>query len=155
MRLTRSLKKGGKVDVCQVWLPALSHGEEIAEQPVEASDLLQDRLQRCCPASVIASRQGVFSFEPHRRNRVADFMSEAGGKPANSGQPLGSTGAPALVRETRSRGVQGIHQPIQFALAGSRQCRKFGRVRIAAGQLSFQANELARPQIKDARKPDG
>ena len=105
MRLTCSLEKGGKVDLLQVRLPALCHGKEITQQPVETSDLLQDRLQRRCPASIIASRKGVFRFEAHRCNGVADFMSETGCEPANSRQPLGSAGATALVRETRLGGV--------------------------------------------------
>lgn len=64
-------------------------------------------------------------------------MSEAGG------QPLGSAGAAALVRETRARGVQRVHKAIQFALAGPRQRWNVGCARIAASQSRFQVNELA------------
>ena len=120
-----SFEKRGKVVFCELWLPPLGHGQEIASSPSSRPDLLQDRLQRRYPPSS-SCRQGVFRFEPHRGNRVADFMGKARCEPANRGQPLGGAGAAALIGKARAGGVQCIHEPIQFALAGALQARKIG-----------------------------
>ena len=103
----------------------------------------------------IVDRQGVFRFQPHRGDRVADFVGEPGRQPADGRQALRRAGASAFIRKTRAGGVERMDKTIEFALAGARQSRQVGALRIVHCQRRFKPNELARPAVEDTSKPHG
>ena len=94
-------------------------------------------------AAIIRSRQGIFSFQAHRRNGITDFVGEAGRPAANRGQPFGGGCAPSRLGETYTGRIQCLYQAVKFALSGQLQSRQIGLAAIAIDQRSLQARKLA------------
>ena len=117
-------QEGGEVDFCELDIASLRHGQEIAQQAVETSDLLQNGLHRGRPSVLVVDRERVFRLQSHRGDRVADFVCKAGCHPADGGQPLGRAGAAAFVRKARAGRVQRVDETIEFPLSGGLQSRQ-------------------------------
>ena len=97
MCIRSSFEKGNKVIFSELGLPPLGHAQEVAQQPIEPCDLLQNGLQGDHSPVFIVHRQGVFRFQPHRSDRVADFVGEPGRQPAHGRQALRGAGATAFI----------------------------------------------------------
>src|SRR5205823_5276101 len=139
MRLGRLFEKAAEIGFCRLRLAALRHGQKVAQQSVKSTDLLQDRLQRGCSTVFVTRGNGVFSFQPHGRDGIADFMRDARRQSADGGKPLGGAGAAALLADTLAGGVERVHQPVELALPRERQ----GREIVSAGRKRcFQPREL-------------
>jgi hypothetical protein len=122
-----------------------------AQQRIQPADLLQYRFKCLRLPQVISAGKRIFGFQPHSRNRVADFMGEAGSKPPHGGQALGCGGALALTRKRLARVVQCVYQTIEFLLARPGQGRKVGRAALVVLAEDSSSGAILRDHEKSSR----
>ncbi len=95
-------------------LLSMGRCQQIAQQRLEPGDLLENALQRSAGARRVIAGKRVLGFQPHRGERIADFVREARRQPTNSGETLG--GARRLTGDLKSLagGIEGCNQPVEI-----------------------------------------
>jgi hypothetical protein len=114
---------------------------EVAQQRVDPGDLAEHRLEGGGGPVGIAADQGVLGFQAHRRDGIADLVGDARRQPADGGQSLGRHDARLSLPQPPAGGVQGVHQPVEFALAGAVEMGQILAVRARRGERGLQPGD--------------
>jgi hypothetical protein len=119
----------------------LCHRQEIAQQAVQTSDLLQNEMHGGHPSVLVVDRERIFRLQSHRGDRVANFVCKSRCHPTDGRQTFGRAGTSAFVRKARAGRVERVDETIEFPLSGGLQSRQIRALRIVRRQRPFEPYE--------------
>ena len=138
---------------------ALGHGQQPAQHLFEPSDLAKDRGERLVLVLRIGQHR-VLRPQPHRGDRIADFVRQSRGDAADRRQPLGgrdllrqAVGALPRIGEPASGFVQRHDDAVELALAGGGKHRQ--RRDVVGLQRRLDLPDVTRPSHRQPSEQDG